>query len=58
MSHELAFGIIGFAKTTTETNEIMAQVHLTMEDEIFKMMMVIARCLNDPDIKQAKDRKQ
>jgi hypothetical protein len=39
-SHELAFGIIGFAKLTAESNEIMAQVHLTLEDEILKDLIL------------------
>src|SRR5665648_782453 len=41
MSHKLAFGIIGFAKNQhTERTELMAQVHLTLTDDILKELML------------------
>jgi putative transposase len=41
MSHELAFGIIGFDQTKkTERDEHMTQIHLTLEEEILKELML------------------
>ena len=41
MSYKLAFGIIGFVENnSTERDELMTQIYLTLDDEILKDLML------------------